>query len=151
MATDPNAQKVIDTCMSDWDANKDDCNKFVKAVAGDLGVSIPADSDADGIVDFLAGSGDWHELTAGDGPGAKQAADSGAFVIGGLKSDELVPSQDHGHVLVVLSGDLDPTHNQYPRASWGRLGGGGQKDSFVNFSFNSTSRDKVRYFTRSLS
>jgi hypothetical protein len=147
---DPNAQKVIDACFNDWDANQNDCNKFVKAVSADLNVPIPADADADGIIEFLKNAADWQQLTQGDGPGAKQAADSGKYVIGGLESTELVPPQDHGHVLVVLSGDLDPTHQSYPRASWGRLGGGGQKDSFVSFSFNASSRDKVRYFAHSL-
>jgi len=144
------AQLIIDHCFNDWDANKDDCNKFVKAVSGDLGVYIPEGADADAIVDFLAHSSDWTELTKGNGQQAKDNADVGKFVIGGMKGSELNPAQDHGHVVIVMSGDLDPTHNQYPRASWGTLNSVGEKDSFVNYAFNTDDRDNVRYFSRSI-
>jgi hypothetical protein len=146
---DPKAQRVIDACFNDWDSNKSDCNAFVKAVASDLGISIP-DTNANGIVDFLSSSPDWTALASGNGTQAKAEADGGKLVIGGLRGNELVPPQGNGHVLVVMSGPLDPTHNQYPRAAWGKLGSVGEKDSFVNFSFNATDRDDVHYLSRPL-
>ena len=146
---DPNAQRVIDACFNDWNNNKSDCNAFVKAVASDLGISIP-DTNANGIVDFLSSSSEWTALASGNGAQAKAEADAGKFVIGALRGNELVPPQENGHVLVVMSGPLDPTHNQYPRAAWGKLGSVGEKDSFVNFSFNATDRDDVHYFSRPL-
>lgn len=147
----PTAQLIIDHCFADWDANKSDCNAFVKAVYGDLDVDLPPGADANGIVNFLTASSDWTQLAKGDGQQAKDHADAGRFVIGGMKGSELNPPQAHGHVLIVMSGPLDPTHNQYPRASWGKLNSVGKKDSFVNYAFNSTDRDSVRYFSRQIS
>src|SRR5262249_15937235 len=95
-----NAKRVYDTCMDAWDQNQRDCGASGKAGAADLGVEIPADKNADGIIDFLAASApEWVELTAGDGAGAKRAADGGAFVIAGLKSTEM-GNETHGHVVV---------------------------------------------------
>ena len=145
-----NAQKVIDACNLHWAANQGDCNKFAKAVAQELRVTIPPGADADGIIDFLSRDAAWTQLTLGSGTAAKAAADAGKFVLGGMRSTEHNPVRPHGHVLVVLSGPLDPAHQKYARASWGSLGGGAKQDSFVNFSFNSADRDRVRYFSRDL-
>lgn len=48
-------QHIIDVCEANWDANKTDCNHFVKAVADALGVSLfNANDDADSILNKLA-------------------------------------------------------------------------------------------------
>src|SRR5581483_3516406 len=85
---DANAQKVIDACEAVWEANKTDCNHFVRAAAAEIGITIPAGKDADGILDWLAEQ-HWPEVD--DGSAAKEAADGGQFVIVGLKSADFTP------------------------------------------------------------
>lgn len=134
----PNAKKIIDVCEDEWPTNKSDCSGFVKDVAAALGVSLSG--QANDIVDQIAGPG-WTKLT--DGKAAKQAADEGKFVIGGLNgSDEQTPSA-HGHVVVVVSGPL--AKDQYPTAYWGTLGGTGERLRTVNWAWRSIDRDKVLY------
>jgi hypothetical protein len=147
--TNEQAKRIIAQCEKDWEANKSDCNSFVKAVAADLQIrDIPAAADADGIVNFLQGSAEWRKLTAGDDAAAKQAADAGKFVIGGLTSAEL--GDAHGHVVVTVSGPFDPGHGRYPRAYWGQLGGVGNKNTTINFAFRRPFCDRVRYFVKDL-
>ena len=131
---------VMQACEACFDANSDNCSGFVKAVAAMLGVTLT--DQADDIVDQIDTS-PWTTLV--DGGAAKQQADSGLLVIGGLRGADNEPPQTHGHVVVVVSGPLDPTHNAYPLAYWGKLGAVGQKKQFVNFAWNSASRDKVIY------
>jgi hypothetical protein len=77
---------------------------------------------------------------------AAQHADAGKIVFGGLKSDELNPPRNNGHVVVVVSGPL--VNGRYPRAYWGVLNGIGKKDEGVNWAFNANDRDRVDYFSR---
>lgn len=138
------AQQVIDTCESEFDAHSNDCSGFAKAVAKDLGIDLSG--LADDICDQIQGS-DWNQLT--DGVAAKQMADAGYFVIGGLKGADNVPPQTHGHVVVVVSGPL--AHDKYPSAYWGKLNGVGSKDQTVNYAWNQASRDLVIYAAKALS
>lgn len=132
------AKNIIDVCEDEWPANKDDCGGFVKDVAAALGISLSG--QANDIVDQIAGPG-WNKLT--DGQAAKQAADEGKFVIGGLKgSDQQTPSA-HGHVVVVVSGPL--AKDQYPTAYWGKLGGTGERAKTINWAWKAIDRDKVLY------
>ena len=134
----PDAKKIIDVCEDEWPANKGDCSGFVKDVAAALGVSLSG--QANDIVDQIAGPG-WTKLN--DGKAAKQAADEGKFVIGGLKgSDQQTPSA-HGHVVVVVSGPL--AKDQYPTAYWGTLGGTGERAKTTNWAWKAIDRDSVRY------
>jgi hypothetical protein len=53
-------QHIIDICEANWDANKTDCNHFVKAVADALGVTLfSASDDADDILDKLSTAAGW--------------------------------------------------------------------------------------------
>lgn len=134
----PDAKKIIDVCEDEWPANKSDCSGFVKDVAAALGVSLSG--QANDIVDQIAGPG-WTKLN--DGKAAKQAADEGKFVIGGLKgSDQQTPSA-HGHIVVVVSGPL--AKDQYPTAYWGTLGGTGERAKTINWAWKAIDRDSVRY------
>ena len=147
----PDGQKVIKSCESNWDANKADCSKVCQNRGRRVeSCTIPADSNADKIVEYLETSKDWTSLPKGDGNKAKTEADGGKFVIGGMKAKDLMPAQKHGHVLVVVSGPLDPTHKKYPTAYWGTLGGEGKKKSTVNYAFRKEDRDRVEYFSRTL-
>jgi hypothetical protein len=135
------ATRIIEICEHEWPAAQDDCNKFVKAVADELGITVTG--DANSIVDQIVGAG-WTKLA--DGKAAAHEAALGSFVIGGLKgSDQEVPSA-HGHVVVVVRGPLD--RNKYPTAYWGRLGGGGAKNKTINWSWRSGDRDRVIYGAR---
>ncbi|RWP51084.1 hypothetical protein [Mesorhizobium sp.] len=146
-ALNPNAQKVLDACKGRWDANKKDCNAFVKAVAADCKVVIAADADADAIVSLVTGAG-WRREA--DGPAALKAAQEGRLVIGGLSGADL--GDDHGHVVVVVAVGLEK--GLYPSAYWGTLsydnldddkkswGGSGKG---VNWSFDKDHRDLVKY------
>ena len=79
---------------------------------------------------------DWWPVE--NGVEARNWAEAGYLVIGGLKA------AGHGHVVVVTSGPL--AHGKYPTAYWGHLGSVGAKAKTINYSWNATVRDKVRYF-----
>ena len=144
MPTDTtSSQQIIDTCESEFDAHSNDCSGFAKAVAADLGLQLTG--LADDICDQIQGA-DWNQLT--DGVAAKQMADAGYFVIGGLKGADNVPTQSHGHVVVVVSGPL--AHGKYPSAYWGKLGSVGSKNQTVNYAWNTASRDSVIYAAKAL-
>jgi len=130
-------QTIIDTCEAEFDAHSDDCSGFVKAVANDLGITLTG--MADDIVDEIQ-TAPW--TTLADGIAAKAQADSGWFVVGGLKDTP------HGHVVVVVQGPL--AHGKYPTAYWGRLGGTGMKNTTINWAWNAQDRDKVIYACRAL-
>jgi hypothetical protein len=142
---------IIDVCEANWDAHRSDCSGFVKAVAAALAVQTFTDVDnADAIVDKLRAAASWTPLRSGDGTEAKAMADAGQFVIGGLKgSDQLNPDQ-HGHVVVVVTGPLDSSHGEYPTAYWGKLGSIGAKAKAINFAWRAVDRDHVGYFAKSL-
>jgi len=89
---------------------------------------------ANDIIDYIAA--DWWPVQ--NGIEARYWAEAGYLVIGGLKAT------GHGHVVVVTSGPL--AHGKYPTAYWGRLGNVGEKAKTINYAWNATDRDKVRYF-----
>lgn len=137
----PDAKRIIDVCEDEWPANKSDCSGFVKDVAAALGVSLSG--QANDIVDQIAGLG-WTKLT--DGKAAKQAADKGKLVVGGLKGGDQQTPSEHGHVVVVVSGPL--AKDQYPTAYWGSLGGTGERAKTINWAWKADDRDKVKYACR---
>ncbi|HLJ29461.1 MAG TPA: hypothetical protein VKY85_22320 [Candidatus Angelobacter sp.] len=149
MATSTDPQKIIDICEHEYPANKDDCNKFVKAVSQDLGVTLfqPGD-DADKIVQRLLDAADWVRLQPGDGVGAKAKADAGLYVIAELKGADHNPPRKHGHVAVVVSGPL--AKGKYPTAYWGSLDGTPGRRQTLNFAWTANDRDKVEYFAKRL-
>jgi len=136
------AQEIIDECEAKFEANKSDCNAFVKAVANKFSVNLTG--QADSIVDQIRGVG-WTQLNH-DGVKAKEKADNGWLVVAGLKSSDNVPPQNNGHVAIIVSGGLD--HQKYPTGFWGKLGGVGEKNKTINYAWNTQSRDKVFYSAR---
>jgi hypothetical protein len=132
------AKTIVAACEAEWPAFRNDCSGFVRHVASRLGVTLTGLANA--IVDEIR-QGDWHSLQ--DGRAAKAAADAGQLVIGGLRGDEQVNPEEHGHVVVVVSGPL--AHNAYPSAYWGKLGGVGAKDQTINFAWRTGDRDHVHY------
>lgn len=145
-ATDP--QTIINACEDKYEANKNDCNAFLKAVATELGVTtFQAGDDADAIVQRMIDSADWKGVA--DGPKAKEAADAGSFVIAGLKGADHTPPRTHGHVAVVVKGPL--AQSKYPTAYWGSLGGSPGRNKTLNFSWSTADRDNVEYYSMKLS
>ncbi|MVN22448.1 hypothetical protein GO621_12990 [Mucilaginibacter sp. HMF7410] len=130
----------MQVCEACFNANSNNCSGFAKAVAAAFKVILTG--QADDIVNQIQ-SPVWTQLTGGIE--AKDKADHGFLVIAGLKGNEHIPAQSHGHVAVVVSGPLDAVHHQYPMGYWGQLGGVGQKDQPLTHSWNQESRDKVIY------
>lgn len=129
-------QTIINTCEADLDAHIADCSGFARAVASDLGITLTG--MANDIVDQIQ-AGPWQPIA--DGIAAKASADAGNFVIGGLKDTP------HGHVVVVVSGPIDPAHNKYPTAYWGSLKGAqfSGRNKTVNWAWDAAQRDQVIY------
>jgi hypothetical protein len=123
---------VKDICEKYWGSYKDDCSGFVKAVARDLNVTLTG--QANDIVDQIQKS-PWKILK--NGKEADSDARGGRFVVAGLKDDP------NGHVVVIVPGVL--AHDKYPTGYWGHLGSVGYKNTTINYSWNSTERDKVIY------
>lgn len=95
---------VETACAAAYDANKDDCNKFAKAVCSHFGISVTG--QADEIVDQISGAG-WTLLTGG-GPQAKASAEAGMLVVAGLKGAKHNPPRSNGHVAIIVPGPLAP-------------------------------------------
>jgi hypothetical protein len=119
-------------CERHWEAHKNDCSGFVKAVANEL--NIPLTGLANDIVDQIQLS-PWKVLK--DGKEADSEARAGEFVIAGLKD------APNGHVAIIVPGEL--AHDKYPTGYWGHLGSVGYKNTTINYSWNSVERDKVIY------
>lgn len=160
MAQKTNAERVIESCKNQRkvDANRKDCNKFATAVAGDFNVALSGNADA--ILAHLADpNSGWTTIGAGKGVEAEKAAADGKLVIAGLSSSDM--GDAHGHVVVVVKGNL--AHNKYPIAYWGTinhtdaqgnetdLSKNGGKGVGLNYSFNRTDRDNVRYYSHPIS
>ena len=126
-----NPDRVIAACEKEWDSNKSDCSKFVRAVGADLGIHLTG--LANDIVRYVRAN--WR--AAADGPAAANFAANGMFVIGGLEHEP------HGHVVVVVPGPLN--RNKYPTAYWGQLGGVGKKCATINWAWAAGDRDRVEY------
>lgn len=131
-------------------SNQKDCNLYVKAVANLIGDStFGAGHNADTMIDDMANSSAWAALGA-DGVRAKADADAGRFVIAGLKSGDHKPPRKHGHVAVVITGQL--AQKKYPLACWGSLSdppGPALKET-INFAWNASDRDNILYFSTEL-
>lgn len=125
-------QTIINMCEAEFNAHSNDCSGFLKAVAGDLGITLTG--MADDIVNQIQRA-PWTKLV--DGADAKSKADQGFFVVGGLQDTP------HGHVVVVVTGPA--AQGKYPTGYWGRLGGSGKKNTTINWAWNKTDRDRVTY------
>jgi hypothetical protein len=136
-------QPIIDRCEAAFDANKNDCSAFVRAVVAASGITLTG--QADNIVDQVTGTG-WVQLT--DGVQAASMADAGMLVIAGLKSSEHTPPRNNGHVAIVVSGPL--ANGKYPTGYWGSSGGASAKNQTLNYSWNPADRDHVHYAAHSV-
>lgn len=144
-----NAQKIIDACEKHFVEFKSDCSGFVKAVVHTVSNST-LEGNANDIVDFLTYTNGWIVLPDGDGKAAKEKADNGWLVVGGMMNGELTPIRSKGHVVIVVTGAIDEVHGKYPAAYWGMFGGVGAKNKSLNFSFNRSDRDKVHFFAKEI-
>jgi len=142
-------QQIMDACEAVWEANQSNCSGFVKAVAGQLGVTtFDVGDTADMIVEKLAGAEGW--TAAPDLATVEANAAAGQFVVAGMKGSEFTPPRSHGHVVVVVQGD-DPNHPGFPMAYWGTLGSVGKKDTSIRYAFvPGVDLPKVQYFGMAL-
>ena len=125
-------------------ANQMSCNKFVIDVASALGHTSFLGRTANDIVDYLDAS--WTEVS---GKEAAVFASWGHLVIAGLRSWEYKRPQDtngHGHVAIVIPGDLDS--GKYPMVYCGGARVTGQSDGTKSAGkiWRKEDRDQVRYF-----
>lgn len=134
------AADIVLACESEWEAHKADCSSFVNAVAARL--QVPPHGMANDIADAISKQ-PWSRLP--DGVEAGRSAAAGRFVVAGLKGSDRAEPSRHGHVVVVVRGEL--AHEKYPTAYWGRPGAVGSKAQTINFARNSQDRDKVIYAT----
>src|SRR5688572_737180 len=95
---------VEDACEKHWDRHKANCSGFVEAVAREFGIALAPNADNQvGLIQAAP----WTVIVAGDtaaGVQAKQKAEEGYLVIGGMTSTAL--GDAHGHVVVVVPGPL---------------------------------------------
>ena len=138
--------RVKEACEACFEAHASDCSGFARAVSDHLGVQLHG--LANDIVDTLRGGNGWTPLR--NGAAAADSAAAGKLVIGGLKGSEQTHRDPHGHVVVVVTGPLDPTHDAYPKAYWGKLGGRGAEDQWTNWAWNEGDRDRVSYAERNI-
>jgi len=137
------ADTVIQYCKEEWPAHETACNFFAIAVATRLGVTLRG--RADDIVDLIRGAG-WTALA--DGVAARDAAMSGKFVIGGIKSTEFTTPRNEGHVAVVVSGPMN-AGQWAPAGYWGstdpdvaKSGGSGNP---ISLCFRKEDQAKITY------
>ena len=131
---------VVQACRTFWLRDKADCSKFVRDVAGACNVTLTGDANA--IVGALiSGTEGWTRL--GDGVAAASSAAAGKLVVGGLQGSKQAHPDPHGHVVVVVPGDLN--RGLYPTAYWGSLGGTPYENQTVNYAWVPADRDRVVY------
>jgi len=97
--------KIESACKTCYSYSKP-CNYFVRDVAIAAGIQLPSYGSADDLIRTVASQ--WRNLSAQE---AVTAACNGVFVIAGMTSTEL--HESHGHVAIVLSGQL----NGFPRVA----------------------------------
>lgn len=121
--------------------NRDNCSGFVKAVAKKLGVPLGETLNADGLVDAISSS--WTKLASGKD--AATEAGLGKFVVAGMRAKDHAPSRNHGHVVVIVSGDL--YRDKYPKCWGGSLGSAQSRGTkSVGEVWNRADRDNVGYW-----
>lgn len=131
---------IVVACQACFAANEKDCSGFVRAVASNVGVKL--EGLANDIANTIRAGGAWQALA--NGVEANAAAEAGGFVIGGMRGDQQVNHDIHGHVVVVVGG-TQLAHGRYPAAWWGSLGGQPGQNKTVNFAWTEADRDRVTY------
>lgn len=141
--TPSSGNAVLDAARLHFEAYANNCSGFVRAVAGTLGVGAGMSGNADSQIDHMRSS--WQTLSREE---AIERAAQGAFVVAGLRSDEHASPRTHGHVAVVVPGEL--YRGTYPRVWSGSLGGiagRSEGDRSVGQIWRVDDRDRVQYFT----
>lgn len=144
------AAKIMQTCDDVFDANRDDCNHFVKAASTPYFGDVFDGLDADGIIAALNASPNGWASTQSI-PDAINNAQNGLFVIAGMTSTEL--DQDHGHLAVVVGcpGALSGTVN-VPIGYAGSIGSASAQIRGArlsgSFPASSVRSSKVTYFSK---
>jgi hypothetical protein len=136
------ADKILNYCISldtAGDPAMNDCNAFVKKIAGNFGVTIDATADADKIVASFTGAP--FTKTTRDPSTAILWANDG-LVVAGMKQAELnqYGPHSHGH-LAIVHNTVDPSHTDFPMASWGSIDGGGTSNTSIRQSFPAAACD----------
>jgi cell wall-associated NlpC family hydrolase len=130
---------IVSACDANFAEHSKDCSGFVRAVTAALGYTLEGDADA--IMDYIKEN--W--VQSGSGAEAASFAGEGTLVIAGLRSDEHTPARNHGHVAIVVPGDL--YRDKYPLVWCGSLGSAqSQGDKSVGEVWNKTDRDHVTYW-----
>jgi len=156
-----NADSVIDACKENIASWSNDCSGFVRAVAKSLKIgTFPGTPLADTIMDIIRTDGRWAYFGS-NVQAATTAANLGYFVVGGLKSIEMIRPPDppnhftdyndsHGHVVVVVSSS-DLKHGKYPKAFWGTYPNGpgsGGKGDWITKTFHKDNDDKYDHLDK---
>lgn len=97
--------EILAECAIAFSANSDDCNKYVKAVAGpffDPDIFTGPGMNADAIMRQLRSSADWAALGRAHDKAIAEAK-RGKFVLAGMTSEEL--NSTNGHLAVVVGDD----------------------------------------------
>jgi len=148
-------QCIVDACRACWEgnfipgvANKNNCSGLVKAVAQKLNIPM-INGQADAIMAWLDNDPSWKKIVPAKttvGEEAKIKAETGHFVVAGLKSSELSYASHNGHVVVVVGGDLH--RGIYPKCWSGSASDNGRSsgDKSVGHMWRAADRDKVHYY-----
>jgi len=133
-------EDIVAACKKHYTTYWNDCSGFVHAVTTELG--HPVDGNADGMMKALAGSPEWQSI---DRAAAVEAVKTGALVLAGLKAIDHNPPRSHGHIVVVIDGEL--YHKIYPLVWGGSIGSAQSKGTkSVGEVWNRTDRDSVLYY-----
>lgn len=131
--TNQMARQILQTCEDVYEANKNDCNQFVKAASNPYFGDIFNGLDADGIIAKLSDSASRWSRTNSITECIKQAQ-SGNFVIAGMTSAEL--GAGHGHLAVVVACPPQLSDNtKVPLGYAGSIGGGAIKGERLTGTF----------------
>lgn len=155
---------VEKACEKHWFANRSECNRFVAAVANELGILIPGSTAQADFMTWLTANflGSPDNLIVPPGPHAAFQAmrlsnSGGWFVVAGMTRAELDQAHQldwhpplqapqkvkHGHVAIVTRG---VGVGGWPRGYWGSHGSVGGRNVSLSISFPHRHPELVHYF-----
>ena len=138
---------LLIACKESWEEeevrgkkNKDNCSGFMRSVARKIGIPLP-ETNADGLVTEMENN--WIQIETVEE--ALQKLSEGYFVTVGLKSVAHTGSRHHGHVAIVVDGEL--YRDQYPSCWCGSISVSQSRgNKSVGEVWNRSDRDRVKYF-----
>lgn len=131
---------VVQACQQYWPADKGDCSRFVRDVATACGIFLVGDAN-EIVEEITSGTNGWRPLK--DGVEAAASAAGGKLVVGGLQGSKQASPNPHGHVVIVVPGELD--RDLYPTAYWGSLAGTPYPNKTINYAWVPADRDRIIY------